>query len=81
MKIKMARLLLVILFLGVTEAAYGMSSDTGKSLKMETWSKTYGGVNIDSANSVQQTSDGGYIVAGSTSYFEAGKPDAWYSSR
>ena len=30
------------------------------------WDKTYGGSNWDQANSIQQTFDGGYIVAGST---------------
>ena len=28
------------------------------------WQKTYGGTGNDYANSIQQTSDGGYIVAG-----------------
>ncbi len=31
------------------------------------WQKSYGGGNFDQAHSVQQTSDGGYIVAGETS--------------
>ena len=31
-----------------------------------TWAKTYGGDYFDWANSIQQTSDGGYIVAGTT---------------
>jgi TolB-like protein len=35
------------------------------------WAKTYGGANIDRASSVQQTSDGGYIVAGYTESFGA----------
>ncbi len=39
------------------------------------WSKTYGGASFDSATSVQQTSDGGYIVAGYTQSFGAGNGD------
>jgi uncharacterized delta-60 repeat protein len=39
------------------------------------WAKTYGGTNQDFARSVQQTSDGGYIVAGYTRSFGAGYYD------
>lgn len=41
------------------------------------WQKTYGGSGYDSANSIQQTSDGGYIVAGYANSFGAGGGDAW----
>ncbi len=41
------------------------------------WTKTYGGTNVDVGWSVQQTSDGGYIVAGQTASFGAGYTDVY----
>ena len=41
------------------------------------WEKTYGGTDSDSARSIQQTSDGGYIVAGRTLSYGAGGWDFW----
>ena len=41
------------------------------------WAKTYGGANYDDARSIQQTSDGEYIVAGNTKSFGAGDYDIW----
>jgi parallel beta-helix repeat protein len=41
------------------------------------WDRTFGGAGSDYAHSVQQTTDGGYILAGSTQKsYEAGR-DAW----
>jgi hypothetical protein len=42
-----------------------------------TWARTYGGFLDDFANSIQPTTDGGYIVAGQTKSFGAGVTDAW----
>jgi len=39
------------------------------------WARTYGGSGIDYAYSFQQTSDGGYVVAGQTESFGAGDYD------
>lgn len=39
--------------------------------------KTFGGTGFDKANSIQQTSDNGYIVGGSTTSFGAGGTDAF----
>ncbi len=41
------------------------------------WQKTYGGSNYDEALSIQETSDGGYVVAGHTQSFGAGGNDYW----
>ena len=41
------------------------------------WTKVLGGPNVDLLESVQQTTDGGYIFAGSTSSFGAGSRDVW----
>lgn len=43
----------------------------------EIWSRTYGGLWDDFGYSVENTSDGGYIVAGYTESFGAGAGDAW----
>jgi len=41
------------------------------------WTKTYGGISGDGGFSVQQTSDGGYIIAGVTYSFGNGQGDIW----
>jgi len=41
------------------------------------WTKTFGGTDYDYGNSVQQTSDGGYIIIGSTESYGLGEMDAW----
>ncbi len=48
-----------------------------KNTKVETWQKTFGGEDDDVAISIQQTKDGGYIVAGWTNSFGSGEEDAY----
>ena len=65
--------------LGTTEVVVDI---TGKqSLDPEggtlAWSRTYGGTNNEQAQSVVQTGDGGYALAGSIKSFGAGDWDFW----
>lgn len=43
----------------------------------EEWNKTFGGEKTDRAYSIQNTGDGGYLLAGYTESFGAGASDAW----
>jgi hypothetical protein len=57
-----------------TEDVYLVKTDPQGNV---TWQKTYGGTYQDIAHSVQQTTDGGYIVVGSTISFGPGYHNIW----
>ena len=47
------------------------------STGIEQWEKTYGGTDWDFANCVEQTTDGGYIICGSTYSYGKGNVDCY----
>ena len=53
---------------------YLVRTDAGGN---QQWSQTFGGSSGDGGWSIQQTGDGGYIIAGLTSSYGAGSYDVW----
>jgi len=66
---------------GVTES-FGAGKFDALIVKLDSsgnisWAKTIGGTNGDAISSIQQTSDGGYIIGGNTASFGAGYDDVF----
>ena len=59
----------------ISEQIQNSTKKMGQDL--HSWARIYGGSNSDTASSIQQTIDGGYIVAGRTGSFGAGYIDSW----
>jgi len=65
-----------------TTASYGAGSNDFWMIMTDPhgnteWSQTYGGTGGDAANSVIQTNDVGYALAGTTASYGAGQSDFW----
>jgi len=63
-------LIVTILFAYLPKNTYPQAPDT-------LWTRTYGGAGSDVGYSVQQTNDGGFIIAGATNSFGAGDYDIY----
>jgi len=53
---------------------YLVKTDSSGNLQ---WQKTFGGSGSDYGRSIQQTTDGGYIIAGGTGSYSAGRDDVY----
>jgi len=69
----MKRLMLLTILLGLFFTANATALEPGDTL----WTRTYGGSDNDYGYSVHETSDGGYIIAGTTKSFGAGNYDVY----
>jgi hypothetical protein len=60
----------------ITTNSNPLTGNTTQATRIETWSKTFGGQDLDSTRTIQNTTDGGYIVAGWSKSFGKNS-DVW----
>lgn len=69
------------IFVGIDSSSglsnYNIYAVKTNSIGDTLWTKSYGGNNYDFGQAVQQTADGGYIIAGYTGSFGPGDPDVY----
>ena len=70
--LKFSAILIALVFIGS-----GFTFAASVEASEEEWSKTFGGLEVGVAKSVQQTKDGGYIITGATKSYGAGEEDLW----
>ena len=68
---------LLIIATGIVVSAASNQTVQRTSAPLEQWNRTFGGADDDVGFSVQQTSDGGYIITGVTESYGAGRADVW----
>src|SRR5713101_8433830 len=60
---------LLLLLITLPNGVIFVHAELVASSRIATWARTYGGFSLDVFYSVQQTSDGGFVVAGETGSF------------
>ena len=71
------RIALLFAFLFAVLAFVSVGCASGTTPPEEEWNMTFGGTDHDTTKSVQQATDGGYILAGGTHSYGAGLSDIW----
>ncbi|MCH2023263.1 MAG: hypothetical protein MK207_12360 [Saprospiraceae bacterium] len=73
----MKKILLILLTIPLLFGSCEKDNNNTNGVVSNTWTKTYGGIGYDIGRSVQQTTDGGYIITGITLSFSNGDYDVY----
>jgi len=63
--------------ISINQSRVGQQTTSTSGIEVQSWSKTFGGVDGDEGDSVQQTLDGGYIITGRIRSAEGSGTDLW----